>query len=367
MEVYCWINYYLFKNKINYYNIIIMYGGWNMYGGNGTVQESNNDNSKKSVHDIVKKKPEKTEDLIPFIFIVDSFHRDKSKYPNANNYVINMPETIRDIVSIELLYAKFPCTTFYLNEYNNVLRYQQTQTQVTNKSYTEIVIPPGNWPLIELENMLFNALNDNDVSGGVSNYSITLNEYNQTWTLSKTVSDPNILYDEYRVFNLLFFGGNMVHHHSGNDETHAIYHKNSIGKFIGFSPSDFTTPFTSGSTASIEYTSDIAYDTCFNDYIVLHVNKDLQGDFDIIHSNVNNLSGAFAIINLTNSTTNPQYTKFNNSTTNDEFVKYFNPMLGSINKLHIELTNSHGDPYLFHGGEHVLHFRIMTRKNQTKE
>jgi hypothetical protein len=356
MEVCCWVEIIiLFKNKINYYNIIIMYGSWNNHDGT------------TGVFNHVFKKLEKTEDLISFIFVVDSSHRDTNKYPNPNNYVINMPETIRNIVSIELLYAKFPCTTFYLNEYNNVLRYQQTKTQVSNDTYTEIVIPPGNWPLIELENMLFNALNDNDTSGGVSNYSVTLNEYNQTWTLSKTVSDPDSLYDEYRVFNLMFFGGNIVHHHSGNDETHPIYHKNSIGKFIGFSPSNFTTPFTSGSTASIEYTSDIAYDPCFNDYIVLHVNKDLQGDFDIIHSNVNNLSGAFAVINLTSNTINSQYTKFNDSMHNDEYVKYFNPMLGSINKLHIELTNSHGNPYLFHGGEHVLHFRIMTRKNQTKE
>lgn len=48
-------------------------------------------------------------------FHLDSRHRDASKYPSPNDYVVDLPETLRDVVSVELVYASY--TKFCADDY----------------------------------------------------------------------------------------------------------------------------------------------------------------------------------------------------------------------------------------------------------
>lgn len=61
--------------------------------------------------------PEKKPDILKKYFIIDSRERNIDVYPDPNNYVINIESTLRNVISVELLYAIYVKngTEFYVN------------------------------------------------------------------------------------------------------------------------------------------------------------------------------------------------------------------------------------------------------------
>lgn len=74
--------------------------------------------------------------------IIDSKHRDKSKYPNTNYFVYEFDDVIKDIVSIELVYALVDIEPGKTNErYINISIPEIEDTVITNiskNSFTQI-------------------------------------------------------------------------------------------------------------------------------------------------------------------------------------------------------------------------------------
>ena len=89
----------------------------------------------------------------PFALVVDSRHRNMELYPNANNYVIQIPR-YKDVLSVEITGADIPhsgfnidatCNKLYLVDTQEMYEKYQQGMRVNGQSYVEVVIPPGNY------------------------------------------------------------------------------------------------------------------------------------------------------------------------------------------------------------------------------
>ena len=89
----------------------------------------------------------------PFALVVDSRHRNMDLYPNANNYVIQIPR-YKDVLSVEITGADIPhsgfnidatCNRLYLVTTQEMYQKYQQGVRVNGQSYVEVAIPPGNY------------------------------------------------------------------------------------------------------------------------------------------------------------------------------------------------------------------------------
>lgn len=89
----------------------------------------------------------------PFALVVDSRHRNAELYPNANNYVIQIPR-YKDVLSVEITGADIPhsgfnvdgtCNKIYLVLTTDMYEQYLTGIRVNGTSYVEVTIPPGNY------------------------------------------------------------------------------------------------------------------------------------------------------------------------------------------------------------------------------
>lgn len=339
-----------------------------LYNGNSVYNP--NEQLKGSIYDYVYNgSPDNVDDKIDTVLVIDSSDRDHKKYPDPDKYKIKFRKPVKDITSIELVNAKFPVSTFIINEYNNLLRYQQTQTQVTNNTYTEISIPVGNWPVYDavetdICDLIKTALDDNDLSSGQCSYNVTVNESIQMFTISKTVSA--IGPDEYRHFNLLFNDGEELKYNDPDiqghyDETQPKYPNFSIAQLLGFSRTNFIESVPSGSTDAMDHSSDQCFDLYLDKYLVLNIRG-----CERLNSPNDAIDGSFAIIPVNENASKFSYSKSFSGCDNEQFIKYFNPRLNSLDEMDITITDREGRPFLFNGGNHYLQFKISSSTAQSK-
>ncbi len=94
----------------------------------------------------------------PFCLLVDSRDRNMEFYPNANNYVIDIPR-YKDVLSVELVSADIPHTGFNIDVDSNVLYIAVTQdmfreyyngVRTAGSSYIEAIVPPGYYEASDL-------------------------------------------------------------------------------------------------------------------------------------------------------------------------------------------------------------------------
>lgn len=92
--------------------------------------------------------------------LVDSRDRDRTRYPSANSYSVNVPEDVRDVVSVELISYDVPFCDYNITEKNNVLYTAYKQEGETEYEATErIVVPPGKYTPEQLAKALNNGTN----------------------------------------------------------------------------------------------------------------------------------------------------------------------------------------------------------------
>ena len=315
---------------------------------------------------------------IDAFLLIDSADRDHNKYPDPDKYKIRLKNPYKDVTSIELISADFPQSSYIVNEYNNTIRYQQTTTEVAAGTYSEITIPVGNWPVYhatdtDICELIVDALNANDadfLSTGDLNhivYTASVNEYTQTFEITKTVTNPNADHDTYRVFNLLFNDGQELKYNDSDpagtfDETQAKYPPFSMASLLGFSRTNFSSPaLPSGSTATITRTSDQSYNLRMDKYLVINIRG-----WERINSPNDAVDGAFAVVNLDPTSYKFKFTKKFSGFDNEAYIKFFNPRMGTLSDIDITITDREGRPFLFNGGDHVLQFQVSTSTAQEK-
>jgi hypothetical protein len=337
-----------------------------------------NEKVKESIYDHNLYGNPSVKSKIDAFLLIDSAERDHTKYPDPDKYKIKLKNVYKDVTSIELISADFPQSSYTINEYNNTIRYQQTVEQVDNGTYSEITIPVGNWPVYhatdtDICELIVNAFQENDacyIEYGDPNivaYSVTVNEYTQTFEISKTVTVPSAGLNKFRIFNLLFNDGQELKYNDNDpagtfDEYQTKYPPYSIAPLLGFSRKNLTAPrLNSGSVEAMVWSSDQAYNLRMDKYIVLNIRG-----WERINSPTEAVDGAFAVINLDPTSYKFRFTKKFSGFDNEAYVKFFNPRMGILSELDISITDREGRPFLFNGGDHVLQFQISTSTAQEK-
>jgi hypothetical protein len=350
----------------------------NLYESANAHLYNPNEPVKESIYDHNLLGDPSVKSKIDAFLLIDSTDRDHNKYPDPDKYKIRLKNPYKDVTSIELISADFPQSSYTVNEYNNTIRYQQTTTEVAAGTYSEITIPVGNWPVYhatdtDICELIVDALEANDAdfiaTGNSSHitYTATVNEYTQTFEITKTVTNAGPGHDQYRVFNLLFNDGQELKYNDSDpvgtfDETQSKYPPFSMASLLGFSRTNFSSPaLPSGSTATITRTSDQAYNLRMDKYLVINIRG-----WDRINSPNDAVDGAFAVVNLDPTSYKFKFTKKFSGFDNEAYIKFFNPRMGTLSDIDITITDREGRPFLFNGGDHVLQFQVSTSTAQEK-
>ena len=349
----------------------------NLYESANAHLYNPNEPVKESIYDHNLRGDPSVKSKIDAFLLIDSADRDHKKYPDPDKYKIRLKNPYKDVTSIELISADFPQSSYTVNEYNNTIRYQQTRTQVNNQTYSEITIPVGNWPVYhptdtDICELIYDALVEADAYRNLNSlptsfteitYTVTVNEYTQSFKIEKIVHTAP---DEYRVFNLLFNDGQELKYNDSDpvgtyDETQAKYPPFSMANLLGFSRANFTASAPTGLAEPMSHTSDQSYNLRMDKYIVINIRG-----WERINSPNDAVDGAFAVVNLDPTSYKFKFTKKFSGFDNEAYIKFFNPRMGTLSDIDITITDREGRPFLFNGGDHVLQFQVSTSTAQEK-
>lgn len=273
------------------------------------------------------------------ILVVNSFDRDKSRFPDPSKYSIDLKDEYFNVVAIELTSAWFPNSGYIVDSNNNLIHFQDTQGDLDSGNVRTAEVDIGDWSIDEgttLSSKIEEALNNASSS---NSYVVDVDQNRRKFTISQSGGGTGI-------FNLLFKGRPM-HFDSGKNPTDYFYREKSMGRLLGFNRRDLT-----GET---EYTSDMTYDLRPDNFLVLQIRN-----LERIDSYNDTIDKSFAIITQDNSLSNYQFAKDSDGINNHRYVKHFISPLPQISSLDIEIRTLEGNLYDFNGQEHYMTFEIQS-------
>lgn len=268
------------------------------------------------------------------ILLIDSSDRSPNEEPNK--YTIKLGKMYKDVISIELKKAKIPNSEYILNEQNNNFYFQDSTTQESSNSYHTLELPIGNYPIDDPTEDSIRSLLEvglNMVTAG-NTYTVTVDPNTQLFTITQTAGSG--------VFNILFEEIKCNGSSSGSNQL-----PNNISSILGFKPIN--------RTGSLSYTSQYTYNLRPLQYIILRV-RELER-IDSPHDPAQN---AFCVLSLDTRANNFMLTNNCDDLDNEVYQKDFNPPLGKLDRLTIEITDCKGNPYNFRGNDHFLLFEIVS-------
>ncbi len=270
----------------------------------------------------------KDSDIITTNLIVDSRDRLHDDYANPSKYTIKLPDTITNIVNIELIGAEIPKTHYNINEYNNKVEF------TVNGIAKTTTIAEGNYTEAEL----VTALNADAVftASLVISYDTKTRKFNIARQNANTT--PTIL---------LFEGEDEKY----NNRTRKLYKKNTMGKVLGYNIENVTVKSIANNGVDGSKQADLNHDK----YVMLKIK-----DLGTIHGLFMGVEDAFAKIVLDNEFGTIKYLKM--ADIGRRFIKTFSPPLGKLNDLEIEFRTYDNNLYDFNGIDHCLFFKITTLK-----
>ena len=294
--------------------------------------------------DILIKKPEHFDKLHEKIYgedktldnflTIDSRDRNTDIFPNSNNYTVNFNEIYTNVVSVELITAEIPKSGYFLENYNNILHFQEKNNQVTSSTYYEAEIPIGNYTSQTIGNAIQNALN----MSGQSTYSVS-------YTSDEKIKIQSDLSGGDNIFNLVFSNG--VENY-GIDSFRNKYITYTAGRSLGFDAVNLS--------GQNNYTSNDRITFQSEDYVLLEI-PELSGLIDGVHYNSQDDFAKILLDSAQNKTT------FYKNLLVYPIIKTFHPTI-DISKLTINFKIFGNNFYDFHGLEHSLTFKIQTLKQK---
>lgn len=276
------------------------------------------------------------------ILIINSFDRDKSKYPHPNKYVISLKNEYRDVVAVELTSANFPNSGYIVDSNNNLLHFQDSQEDIDTSRVRIARIEPGDWPLDSdsgptLSDKIEEAMNREASEGNT--YTVELDMYRRKFTISQDSGGTGVL-------NLIFEGRPM-HMDTNNNMTDFFYPGCSIGQLIGFDRKN--------QVGSSEYTSNLTYDLKPDRFLVLMI-----GNLDRLDSYNDSVDKGFAIIAQDTTFNNFQFARDSDGISNHRYIKYFVSPEPKLDRFEIEIRTLDGKLYDFNGHDHYMTFEIQS-------
>jgi hypothetical protein len=294
--------------------------------------------------DILIKKPEHFDKLHEKIYgedktldnflTIDSRDRNTDIFSNSNNYTVNFNEIYTNVVSVELITAEIPKSGYFLENYNNILHFQEKNNQVTSSTYYEAEIPIGNYTSQTIGNAIQNALN----MSGQSTYSVS-------YTSNEKIKIQSDLSGGDNIFNLVFSNG--VENY-GIDSFRNKYITYTAGRSLGFDAVNLS--------GQNNYTSNNRITFQSEDYVLLEI-PELSGLIDGVHYNSQDDFAKILLDSAQNKTT------FYKNLLVYPIIKTFLPTI-DLSKLTINFKIFGNNFYDFHGLEHSLTFKIQTLKQK---
>lgn len=261
---------------------------------------------------------------IPRILVIDSRDRNHDKYPNPYDYRVDLNDTFRDIISMELIGSEIPNSYYNINSSNNLIHFREDPGIILTAT-----IPPGNYSLTSLKAAIETAM---DAAGDAAiSYTVTFDTISFKTTITSDAVGP-------KIFDLVFFGGTEPFGEIGE---RTIYRSRSMAKVLGYDREDLT--------GSLSYTSVFTFNLSNEKYVLLHI-----PDFEHIDGPDSDVRKSYAKLQLDSSFGDTSHYK----RADTRFIKYFSPPLGKLGTLRIQFKTYDGNFFDFNGQEHSLTFRI---------
>lgn len=259
--------------------------------------------------------------------IVDSRERNRTLFPNPNDYEINVIEDIQNVMSIQLLHADFPFDFYLIHNNNNhlILAY--------NNQVYHVWIDIGNYTPTELATELTNALN------AVTSTSDFLVEYN--------TRKDNFVFRSTNPFGLIF-RGKEIKQSSYNQNVDTLYPEKTVGPLLGFGITNYISinlpsiPDAYKNVVQSEFKKNFSLQDC----IIVRVEQ-----LELNKSTANSLNDCFALI------TKKSQDCFESK--KDYISKTFHPALKKLTKLKFTFVDFDGNPIDFQNQDHRFELRII--------
>lgn len=271
----------------------------------------------------------KDEQYIFHTLVIDSRDRDMSKYPNSNDYVIDLATTFRDIVSLELLNLVVAKGEETINKNNNTFTFAETQQQLDDKQYITVTIPSGQYDETSLLSALAQEMTAASTNG--TNYALTPDSRTGRLSLNGTGGSGD-------AFGIV--SGDNIQYTPGN-----------ISRMLGFPPGISSGTVSNG---QISLSGDNPVNLNGEDYIVMVID-----DISNNHGSNGSLQGSFAHIVLADINYG-QYKHLRGVDWGRCLVR-FNPMRPTIFKFHIRFKRGDGRLYDFGGFENSMVFELKCK------
>ena len=356
--------------------------------------------------------------------IVDSRERNMDLYPDASNYVLELENEYKDVISVELSQANIPNSFYNIYHYveggklyaNNIIHIHLITNNGDESSFLEL--PPGKYTA---ETDFSNALNTL-----LSSYTSTYIGFTSIFdTLTQKIQItiiPKADFDKIEEFYFEFLDPNtctILNPFNNNDQKK--YPQHSLGPFMGFNKKNVG-QYTGTITGQIGNVNIVGVGTKFThdfkdcySYPKIIVQDDnstyttpLEIDKIISDTHLTLKTTTVPSVNFTNSKYYPETIispnvielecdkyiimdirelhrlKSNTDTIDDRFavipidytkcatkvnfshlptqreIKYFNPPFARLSKMNIAFYRYNGDPLHFNGVNHLLDFNINT-------
>lgn len=258
------------------------------------------------------------EQYIYHTVVIDSRDRDYSRYPDSSNYVIELQNQFRDVVSLELVNLLVAKGESLINNNNNTFSFQESQSQVDEGSYLTATIPTGQYSAADLLTELGNTMTSASQTG--TTYHVTQD------------SSGRVVIDNGG-------GGQFFQVYNGNGKVHL---PGNISRTLGFSP---------GATGA---TGSSPINLRGEDYIILEMEgvSNNYGSSDA-------LTGSLAQVVVADI----EYGQFKHLRGVDWGRCYvrFNPLLPKLSKFHMRFKRPDGGLYDFGGFENSMVFELKCK------
>ena len=254
-------------------------------------------------------------------YIIDSRDRNTNRHTSPSNYVVELDDPLKEVMSVRLLTSEFPFNKKNITNNNNILHI--LREGVLN----EYVIPAGKYNGEQLVMAIKN--NTDDVFTNVS-YDLITEKI--TFQSSADITFDFVSENQKRI---------------SESEWIDTLRKNSIARVLGFGISRYDC------NTSESYESPFSVNLIPDQYIVMYMQK-----AKVNVSTNNNINQSFCLINK--SSENNGYEQFSEGVT-----KNFNPPIAQLSSLTFKFKDYYGNLYDFDNKDHRFELLFTCMKQQS--
>lgn len=245
--------------------------------------------------------------------VVDSRLRNKTLFPNPNDYEIVLDDDINDVFMAQMIYIEMNCNMYLINKYCNTL--------VVNVGgiNNQVVLDVGDY-----DNNSFVAELQSKLDAVLGAGAITISYTSKTDKYKFTSASP---------FTLKFKD-----------------YKNSLALMLGFQDNN---DYSAQGSGPFVLEADYRRNFNFNNYVIMDIDQ-----FDLLKSDDRDLNKSFALIPKT-------YNAFN-LIDQPQYIKRFSPPIAKLSKMRIRLYDRFGNDYDFQNVDHRFEMLLTSFKQKRK-